>query len=865
MLRISARALLTCLCTAFSVQSIRAQADSLRELTLQDAALRLQWTQTPAGWKLRSVAAAQGGGLRPFGQADGSYVVLYAANAPDKDAVPIVSTAHPNGFPELNHKYIAPRWKEATSPVSLNTAGQVWNFLPAEGRPIGSALEFIQRTEVADLTARWELDPQQPGDIRVAITLTARRSGWFSLASPTLASLKPNQLGFAMVPGYFQGQGLEKDFVRAYGYGHGLPDRPVVVRERAASTLAPLLTDRAGLTLAAIPEPGTATDPWEKDASTRPVWRLGLSHMNRSGDLTPTLYSPVLGEAESHMNAGDQRTLRFRYVLRAQDWYSTLKYAARSIYRLDDFLAMKRPVRALSNRLAALRRYVTDDQTSLWRTEQFGGLQIGAQAYLGGVLGSDRDAMKNSDYGAMWMLAHLTDDPKLRQDRLPWARNFKLVQQQDTPGFFQGAATGQYYLSKSRRFTEEWGDYVEPVALTYYALLDLGNILLFEPGDAVLRERLRLGADRLLSWQHADGHWEVAYDRATQKPLFTELPDLRPTFYGLVVAHRVLGDDKYLSGARRGADWLLQNAVGPTHYLGVCGDTRFAPDFATAQIAQALLDLAEITGDQRYRDGGIAAARFYTSSIYTHPMATRAPKSVGGVARADWEINQTGLGFEHGGVLGSANTGGPILLASHAGLFVRVAQLTGDDFFLDLARAAVWARDAFVDPATSVASYYWSGMNRGAGPFPHHAWWQIGWITDYFVSELEYRSKGAIHFPRGFFTPKVGPHAGYGSAPGQIYGRPADLRWGTISTSHTEVDCVLARSKADQSTYIMVLNNSTHAVRPTLMLDTLEDRPRDGWKSAAWLDAEGREHPLSSTINPTVELPATGLLTLILH
>jgi hypothetical protein len=43
-------------------------------------------------------------------------------------------------------------------------------------------------------------------------------------------------------------------------------------------------------------------------------------------------------------------------------------------------------------------------------------------------------------------------------------------------------------------------------------------------------------------------------------------------------------------------------------------------------------------------------------------------KNVNGVQRKDWEIAQSGLSFEHGGIFGSANRTGPIMLASHAGL-----------------------------------------------------------------------------------------------------------------------------------------------------------------------------------------------------
>ena len=292
--------------------------------------------------------------------------------------------------------------------------------------------------------------------------------------------------------------------------------------------------------------------------------------------------------------------------------------------------------------IQAMHRYVIEDSTSLWRTEQFEGYEIGAQAYLGGVLGFYKDAMKNSDYGAMWMLTTIAHDSVLRRTRLPYARNFKLTQQQQTPGFFQGAAVGQYYLSKRAQFTEEWGLYVEPIGLTYYIMLDLGNILLFRPDDDTLRENLRLGAEKLLDWQHADGHWEVAYDRASHAPRFTRLQDLRPTFYGLLVAYRILGDERYLDAARRGADWFVENATERGHFLGVCGDLRFVPDFATGQSVQALLDLFRPNGRGAVPDGS-PANRPIVHNIDIHASHCHAGEQGGGRHPAP------GLGDQSGG------------------------------------------------------------------------------------------------------------------------------------------------------------------------------------------------------------------------
>src|SRR5690606_19285919 len=117
--------------------------------------------------------------------------------------------------------------------------------------------------------------------------------------------------------------------------------------------------------------------------------------------------------------------------------------------------------------------------------------------------------------------------------------------------------------------------------------LDIGNMLLFNPQDEALKHRLRIGAERLLSWQHEDGSWEVAYDRKTRHPEFQDLKDLRPTFYGLMVAYRILKDKRYLTAACKGANWFIKNAVENGAFIGVCGDFRFIPDFAIGQSVQA--------------------------------------------------------------------------------------------------------------------------------------------------------------------------------------------------------------------------------------------------------------------------------------
>lgn len=826
-------------------------------IALENQSISLQWAPTSKGYALTAITLKGDEESIAIAEPQGHYIGLYSPAMPDTSInTPLFEQS---GGARFNaYKYIIQRVKDGFRSVPLNTAGEAISFLPSKAKVTAQGVEFFQENAQFTAQINWSLDRLYPQDVLVEMKMKAKQAGYFSFASPTLFHTAPEELQWGMLPGYFQGSAIQPDLLLAYAYGQGIPKLPVVVRERTASTLSPFIQNKQGVTLAVIPEPGTAAHPWRYDKSSRSDWKLGLSLMNREGQLSPTLYHPVLGEIDSYLREGEERVFRFRYSIQKQDWFNVYKHAVYDIYDFGQAIKFKNTRESLTNRVLSMVKYLSDDSTSLWNVHSYQGMEIGAQSYLGGVVGADKDAMKNADYGAMWMLAHLTGDSVLREKRLQAARNFKLTQQQTAAGFFKGAAVGQYYLWKSKRFTEEWGDYVEPIALTYYTMLDIGNILLFEPEDKELRERLRSGAERLLQWQQADGSWQVAYDRHTEQAQFTDLSDLRPTFYGLLVAYRLLGDEKYLEAAINGANWYVAEAVKKGHFLGVCGDVRFVPDFATGQSAQALLDLYEVTDNDTYLAAAIQVAKLYTSSIYTHPTPTQQVKEVRGKRKEDWEITQVGLSFEHGGTLGSANYSGPILLASHAGLFVRMADLTGEQVFLDMARAAAWGRDAFVDSATHVTSYYWERMDDGPGPFPHHAWWQVGWITDYLIAEIVSRSDGQIHFPRGFITPKVGPHQSYGFAAGEIFGTSASLYLPTevVSVANPQVDFMAAKASQGTDMYLILLNNSTVKQESAISLQELP-----AYSQAVLLDEKGdkiRDLSLEDG-NFTVDMPALCL------
>jgi hypothetical protein len=796
-------------------------AQSNPAIELKNECIEIKWKKTEMGWEVSAVAIKLGSSWKSIPNPSGEYTVIRAEKKPPVQSTETFQTIRGQDFPEEIYKYQVSLWKERTSEVALNTSGKAYHFFPEEAHVLSpNKILFQKKTAWCIVKTTWSLDSRFPQDILIEETIEILKDGFYSFSSPTLVSVPADQLEWATVPGYFHGNKLEENLVLGYGYGNGVPVQPIVFSEKTASTLSPIISSKAGFSLAIIANPDLGRDPWANDLNTHSDWNLGLSHKNRKSELSPTLYFPVLGEKGSQLKSGESLSFGFRVSLSKEDWFETLNHVVYDVFDFKKGLALRKNKQSLSSRLNDMYGYLTDSVTSLWRIEEFEQRKIGAQAYNGGVVGSDRDAMKNADYGAMWMLANAAGSDYLKEEVLLFAQNFKLAQQQTSEGFFQGAAIGQYYLSKSKMFVEEWGKMVEPIALTYYIMLDIGNILLFEPENEELRDRLKLGADLLLDWQKDDGSWAVAYSREEEE-IFRELQDFRPTFYGLLVAYRILNDQKYLDAAIKGADWYLENGVNQGSFLGVCGDMRYAPDFATGQTAQAYLDLYDITGAKKHREAAIKAAKVYTTYIYTHPIPSREFKSVNGKQVQDWEITQVGLSFEHGGTLGSANFHGPILLASHAGMFIRMFDITGEQIFADMARSAAIGRHAFVDEKTSVASYYWKAMDNGAGPYPHHAWWQVGWITDYLLAEAELRSNGNIVFPRGFITPKVGPHQSYGFEAGRIFGEKAYLKMvpDAVSVSNASIEYVVSSSEEGDKIWITLLNQENESQSGDLKID----------------------------------------------
>ena len=746
---------------------------------------------------------------------------------------------------------------QSTSLVQLGQLGTFTEFLPKNVTYSNGAVTTVNKLVNGTFIASWWIDTNHTRDIiTVNTTWKPTAAGWYSIESPRLVSIADEDLGWGVVPGYWSSNVLESDMTHAYTYVQGVPVVPLVSVEASTTSLVSILSDSKTKSIfAVIPHPSMARDPYAiSSIGTQTQWNVGLSLRSRNGSLAPTAYYPVLGQAHSQLSVGSGIEARFLYVLSEEPdtWYEINKFVHEEVYSINNYGDRARDLVSLRERLNRIHDFVVTP-ASKWNIWTYNNLTMGAESG------------KLSDVAAMWMTQRLTGDPLMLAERLPYARNFKLGQQDTTGGVFNGAAIGEYY--KNGQFVSEliWGsvnseDYISPIFTTFYILSDVGNIVLFNNTDAQMISRFTLAAEKLLSWQKSDGSFDIGYIKSNPSMIkYSYLTDNRATWYGFIPAYRILKDLKYLNAAEAGAKWFVKNVLETGRWLGVCDDAYLYPDFATIFSAQALLDLYELTGNSFYLDAAVLAAKFYTLHIFNHPVVDDSIKSRGTELLQAWQLSQVALNYEHAGYKGTAGERGPITISSHAGCFMRIYEATGDAFFLKLARFAARGRDAFVDPSSSIPSYYWYQTNTSGSRYPWHGWWHIGWVSDYLLSSAHMLSGGQISFPHGFITAKVGSHVPYGFESGTIYGQKADL-WqprSLLNVSDPEIDYITAKSTDGTKLFVILLNELAGAKTATIKMDPRSMIP---FRVATW----GHITPFAGIASKTddnswtVEISASG-------
>ncbi|MDQ2843795.1 MAG: hypothetical protein M3Y72_22690, partial [Acidobacteriota bacterium] len=704
-------------------------------------------------------------------------------------------------------------------------------------------LEF-GATPLGKLTASWKLQ-KSASFAQVQVNFEPSKPGYVSLGYHGAVSDTLQETDFVLLPYLF--------------LGHRFPQSPSVVLNPLAPTPISLV-ERGGVSYALAASADDIPQQWPGPAASR----YGLGLRNEDGLVQPLLYEPILGTPESVVEAaGGLVTANFEVFAAPVKWTALYKQVAQEAFRLEDY---RTPVDgSLSDTASNLIDLLKNESASGWDAHAKGPWNI-----------ESRNTVTQASPLTYMSLYLLTGDQDLyRRFALP-SMEFLLSR----PRFHFAALPGSGDLWKASQALGPLKQYGSTVYASAFAMTRGGA-----PAFGALAKTASGNAVATAGEHRAVFEDELQLYRVTGESQWLELA--------------IQGGDKYIAGH---LTHLPENNPGEEPFVNV----TFTPDW------EGLLELYETTKLPRFLEASRTAAYWLVATLWTQPAPSTETREYSprdgdpliwwkGDRRfrlgmidepatlADprphrprrypiervpaWEVSNVGLGLEQPRTYAQVPTNWNILMSVWAPKLLRLYQYTGDDLFLTAARNSTIGRFANY-PGYYVNMYnvlYQSADFPYRGPdvstiYYHHIPAFTAYVVDYLFSDVQMRSKGAIHFP----TMRQDGYVWFdndlpGYAPGTVYGHLAWpwLHKSAAAVKNQNVDKVLAHN--DKETFVILLNQTHEAQQTAVSFDgKVLGTEVEGKSVRLWVDNEPRNREQIRGGSLSVSIPPFGIVVMAL-
>lgn len=578
--------------------------------------------------------------------------------------------------------------------------------------------------------------------------------------------------------------------------------------------------------------------------------RFGLLVTSPDGGIQPGLTAPLLGTDESRLAAGQAFTFKYHYIVESGSWSDVYEKVARNIFGFRDYRTSWQT--SLTDTIHNMIDLMMDDDYSGWwdRAKGFKDIEI-------------LNSVKLANSLAAMEAYLLTGDEEIYKKRALPILEFLVSR--------SGKVFSPIESKKGPGATSELGGaaYGAATLLPFYEMLKGSTGILYEKAMQDLQSGTRAGIQDQLA------------------------------------AYRTTKDAKYLNEAKRSADKIITTQINSVQTSYTSG-TEFVfinwPDW------ESLIDVYEITGEQKYLDAAQSAADLFLTSVWMQPVPDanqttavpngpipRSPYVFWTGERLGWPYNpedlvqsvnswipsQAGLTLEQPVTYEDVGGNGQIMNPAWASYLLRLAQYTGKDLYKDVARSSIVGR------YSNYPGYYYKqyGITQMDPLYPyqgpditdiyyHHIPVQLGLTVDFLINDMMYRSQNGIAF-EGELDPglSVGTNtflwfrsSSYGHKQGNVYGYEGMQLWlpkGLVHTSTPQVSWVGATNGSTLA--IPLLNYDSQSTQVTVDIDA-DMIGGEANQSVRILSEAGDEIETLPMVNGRVELsiPAKGMRTLII-